>query len=68
MHSINPKEKCTLCVMPYAYGDYILTYGEITYQSFGLDRKKTVRKRSFKKCKILMISILTADSSFMICR
>ena len=34
-------------VMPYAYGDYILTCGEIPYQSFGLDRKKTIRKRSF---------------------
>ena len=33
--------------MPYAFGDYILTCGEITCQSFGLDRKKTVRKRSF---------------------
>ena len=33
--------------MPYAYGNYILTCGEIPYQSFGLDRKKTVRKRSF---------------------
>ena len=27
--------------------DSILTCGEITCQSFGLDRKKTVRKRSF---------------------
>ena len=27
-------------MMPYAFGDYILTFGEITYQSFGLDRKK----------------------------
>ena len=34
-------------MMPYAFGDYILTCGEITCQSFGLDRKKTVRKRSF---------------------
>ena len=25
-------------VMPYAYGDYILTCGEITYQSFRLDK------------------------------
>ena len=28
--------------MPYAFGDYILTGGEITCQSFGLDRKKQV--------------------------
>ena len=35
-------------VMPYAYGDYILTCGEITYQSFGLDKKRTKRLiRSF---------------------
>ena len=33
--------------MPYAYGDYILTCGEITCQSLGLDRKKTVRKTVF---------------------
>ena len=26
-------------VMPYAYGDYILTYGEIIYQGCGLDKK-----------------------------
>ena len=35
-------------VMPYAYGDYILTCGEIPYQSFGLDKKRTKRLlRSF---------------------
>ena len=33
--------------MPYAYGDYILTCGEIPYQSFGLDRKKTVKNGLF---------------------
>ena len=34
--------------MPYAYGDYILTFGEIPYQSFGLDKKRTKRLlRSF---------------------
>ena len=34
--------------MPYAYGDSILTCGEITYQSFGLDKKRTKRLlRSF---------------------
>ena len=33
--------------MPYAFGDYILTSGEITCQSFGLDRKKTIFERSF---------------------
>ena len=42
MYGINPKEKYTLRVMPYAYGDYILACGEIPYQSFGLDRKKQV--------------------------
>ena len=26
-------------MMPYAFGDYILTCGEITCQSFGLDKK-----------------------------
>ena len=41
------KEDTRWRVMPYAFGDYILTCGEITCQSFGLDRKKTVRKRSF---------------------
>ena len=41
------RENTRWCVMPYACGDYILTCGEIPYQSFGLDRKKTVRKRSF---------------------
>ena len=34
-------------VMPYAYGNSIPDFIVITYQSFGLDRKKTVRKRSF---------------------
>ena len=36
-------------VMPYAYGDYILTCGEFPYQSFGLDNKKEllVDKSSF---------------------
>ena len=47
MYVINPKEDTRRGVMPYAFGDYILTCGEITCQSFGLDRKKTVRKRSF---------------------
>ena len=46
LYGINPKENAP-AVMPYAFGDYILTCGEITCQSFGLDRKKTVRKRSF---------------------
>ncbi len=27
--------------MPYAYGDYILTCGEIPYQSFGLDKSRS---------------------------
>ena len=34
--------------MPCAYGNSILTCGEITYQSFGLDKKRTKRLlRSF---------------------
>ena len=41
MYGINPKENARWRVMPYAYGDYILTCGEITYQSFGLDKKRT---------------------------
>ena len=40
MYGINPKENARWRVMPYAYGDYILTCGEITYQSFGLDKKE----------------------------
>jgi hypothetical protein len=40
MYGINPKENARWRVMPYAYGDYILTCGEIPYQSFGLDNKK----------------------------
>ena len=40
MHGINPKEDTRQSVMPYAYGDYIHDYVVITYQSFGLDRKK----------------------------
>ena len=48
MYGINPKENARWRVMPYAYGDYILTCGEITYQSFGLDKKRTKRMlRSF---------------------
>ena len=42
LYVINPKEDTRWRVMPYAFGDYILTCGEITCQSFGLDRKKTV--------------------------
>ena len=38
-------------VMPYACGDSILTCGEIAYQSFGLDKKRTKRLlRSFFGC------------------
>ena len=40
MYGINPKENARWRVMPYAYGDSILTCGEITYQSFGLDKKE----------------------------
>ena len=49
MYGINPKENARWRVMPYAYGDYILTCGEIPYQSFGLDNKKEllVDKSSF---------------------
>ena len=41
MYGINPKENARWRVMPYAYSDSILTCGEITYQSFGLDKKRT---------------------------
>ena len=47
LNVINPKKDTRWRVMPYAFGDYILTCGEITCQSFGLDRKKTAWKRSF---------------------
>ena len=40
MYGINPKVNTRWRVMPYAYGDSILTCGEITYQSFGLDKNK----------------------------
>ena len=46
-YAINPKEDTRWRVMPYACGDYILTCGEITYQSFGLDRKKQVFQLAF---------------------
>ena len=46
-YAINPKEDTRWRVMPYACGDYILTCGEITYQSFGLDRKKQVFRLAF---------------------
>ena len=39
MYGIKPKEDARQSVMPYAYGDYILTCGEMPCQSFGLDRK-----------------------------
>ena len=42
MYGINPKINTHRRVMPYAYGDDIPTSGGIPYQSFGLDRKKTV--------------------------
>ena len=35
------------CVMPYACGDSMHDCVVIAYQSFGLDRKKTVLQRSF---------------------
>ena len=48
MYGINPKGNARWRVMPYAYGDSILTCGEITYQSFGLDKKRTKHSlRSF---------------------
>ena len=51
LHGIKPKENARWRVMPYAYGDSILTCGEITYQSFGLDKKRTKRLlRSFVVC------------------
>ena len=46
LYVINPKENAP-AVMPYAFGDYILTCGEITCQSFGLDRKKQVFRLAF---------------------
>ena len=63
MYGINPKENARWHVMPYAYGNSILTCGEITYQSFGLDKKilgtsprnffvKRLRKRYF--CRSLI--------------
>ena len=39
VYGIDPKENTRWRVMPYAFGDYILTCGEMTYQSFGLDKK-----------------------------
>ena len=51
MYGINPKENARWRVMPYAYGDYILTCGEIPYQSFGLDNKKgTFGRQKFLFC------------------
>ena len=47
LNVINPKEDTRWRVMPYAFGDYILTCGEITCQSFGLDRKKQVSRLAF---------------------
>ena len=40
VYGIKPQENARWRVMPYAYGDSILTYGEIPYQSFGLDKKE----------------------------
>ena len=51
MYGINPKKNARWRVMPYAYGDYILTCGEIPYQSFGLDNKKgTFDRQKFLFC------------------
>ena len=47
LNEINPKEDTRWRVMPYAFGDYILTCGEITYQSFGLDKNKALPKKCF---------------------
>ena len=44
MYGINPKENARWRVMPYAYGDSILTFGEITYQSFGLDNENPLSR------------------------
>ena len=50
MHGINPKGDTRWRVMPcraQARIPYTALCAVITYQSFGLDRKKTVQKRSF---------------------
>ena len=64
MYGINPQENTRCRVMPYACGDSILTCGEITYQSFGLDRKKTVLKRSFFLERITGEELKTVDNCF----
>ena len=38
MYGINPKEIHDCVVMPYAFGDAILGFAEMPYQSFGLDK------------------------------
>ena len=54
MDGINPKENARWRVIPYACGDSILTCVEITYQSFGLDKKRTKHPlRSFFVCSDL---------------
>ena len=66
MYGINPKENARWRVMPYAYGDSILTCGEITYQSFGLDKKRTKHPlRSFLR---LMTALDDINSSIGIVR
>ena len=51
LDGINPKGKYPRkSLMTYACGDYILTCGEITYQSFGLDKNK--RKQ---RCRFLLL-------------
>ena len=50
MYGIDPKENTRWRVMPYAYGDSILTCGEITYQSFGLDKNKKAKCFAFRFC------------------
>ena len=44
---IKPQERCTLARDAIRLRRLHTRLREITYQSFGLDRKKTVRKRSF---------------------
>ena len=47
MHGIKPKGDTRRSVMPYACGDSIHACVVITYQSFGLDRKKQVARLAF---------------------
>ena len=45
----------------HALRDYILTFGEITYQACGLDRKKHLRSKCFYKKFDLLASDFSGD-------